>query len=93
MVAFLLPEKVAVMTAIVHLLHRARAHPIGLLLGGAAGAAVHRWLVSGSNCVTTFLQECTPRPSGAAPAFVAFLLVGMVLGVIVAGTLRDRPGG
>ena len=31
-------------------------------------------------------------PSGAAPAFIAFVLVGMVLGVIVVGTLRDRPG-
>jgi hypothetical protein len=92
MVVFLLPEGVAAMTAIVHLLHQARAHPIGLLLGGAAGVAVHRWLVAGSNCVTTFFQECTPRPSGAALAFVAFLLVGMVLGVFVAGTLRDRPG-
>lgn len=81
------------MTVIAQLLHRARAHPIGLLLGGAAGAAVHHWLVAGSTCATTFLQECTPPPSGAAPAFVAFLLVGMVLGAIVAGTLRDRPGG
>jgi hypothetical protein len=92
MVFFLLPEGVAAMTVITHLLHRARTHPIGLLLGGGAGAAVHHWLAAGSNCATTFLQECTPRPSGAAPAFVAFVLVGMGLGVIVAGTLRDRPG-
>lgn len=92
MVAFLLPEGVAAVTVITHLLHRARAHPIGLLLGGVAGAAAHRWLAAGSTCVTTFLQECTPRPSGAAPAFVALVLVGMVLGVIVVGTLRDRPG-
>ena len=80
------------MTVIAQLLHRACAHPIGVLLGGAAGVAVHRWLAEGPNCATTFLQECTPRPSGAAPAFVAFLLVGMALGAIVAGTLRDRPG-
>ena len=80
------------MTVITHLLHRVRVHPIGSIMGGAVGAVVHQWLAAGSNCATTFLQECTPRPSGAAPALVAFVLVGMVLGVIVAGTLRDRPG-
>jgi hypothetical protein len=82
----------AAMTTITHVLHRARAHPIGLIVGGGAGAAVHHWLVTGANCATTFLERCTPRPSDAAPAFVAFVLVGMVLGVIVEGTLRDRPG-
>jgi len=80
------------MTAITHFLHRARLHPIGVLLGGASGAAVHHWLATQSNCASTFLQECTPRPSGAAPAFIVFVLVGMVLGVVVVGTLRDQPG-
>ena len=79
------------MTAITHFLHRARAHPLGVLLGGAAGAAVHRWLASQSACVGSILRECTPPPSGSAPAFLAFVLVGMVLGVIVVGTLRDQP--
>ena len=81
------------MTAITHFLQRARTHPIGVLLGGASGAAVHHWLVAGSNCASTFLQECAPRPSGAAPALIAFVLVGMILGVVVVGTLRDQPGG
>jgi hypothetical protein len=90
MTVFLLPEGVAAMTVIVHVLYRARAHPIGLILGGGIGAAVHRWLATGSTCATTFLQECTPRPAGSA--LLAFVLVGMVLGVIVTGTLRDRPG-
>jgi hypothetical protein len=80
------------MTAITHFLHRARTHPLGVILGGVAGAAVHHWLTAGSKCATTFLQECTPRPSAATGALIVFVLVGMGLGVIVVATLRDRPG-
>lgn len=80
------------MTTVTHFLRRARTHPVGVLLGGASGAAAHHWLEARSNCASTFLQECTPRPSGAAPAFIAFVLVGMILGVVIVGTLRDQPG-
>ncbi len=79
------------MTTITHLLARARLHPIGALLGAVSGAAVHHWLAARSNCATTFLQGCTPRPSVAAPAFIVFVLVGTVLGALVVGTLRDDP--
>ena len=80
------------MTALTHFLHRARAHPVGIVLGGAAGAAVHRWLTAGSDCATTLLHGCTPRPSGTVAALIVFVAVGMILGVIVVATLRDRPG-